>query len=125
VPIGTIASYEASNITDDSFTDEVESETLHVISRGRQVQVGDDLGVTGTLTIQLRGSGARADREFIQRLASSKTLNVWMKTPFGDVRFVKFLSVSVKILPGTGQTEMSDLSVPYVEVFSDAPITRL
>jgi hypothetical protein len=125
VPIGTIASYEASNVTDDSFTDEVESETLHVISRGRQVQVGDDLGVTGTLTIQLRGSGARADREFIQRLASSRTLNVWMKTPFGDVRFVKFLSVSVKILPGTGQTEMSDLSVPYVEVFSDAPITRL
>lgn len=124
VPIGTIASYEAGNITDDSFTVEVESETIHVLNRGRQVQVGDNLGATGTLTIQLRGTGARADREFLEYLASSKSLNVWMKNPFGDVRLVKLLSVQVKYLAGVGTTEMSDLTVPYVEVFQDAVVTR-
>jgi hypothetical protein len=125
VPVGTIASYEAANITDDGFTDEIESNTIHVIGRGRQVQVGDDLGVSGTLTIQLRNpAGNRPDREFIQRLASSKNLAVWMKNPFGDVKLVKFQNVQVKFLPGTGSTEMSDLTVNYVEVFTDPVITR-
>lgn len=125
IPIGTIAAYEAGNVTDDSYTDEVESETLHIIGRGRQVQIGDDLGRAGTLTIQLRNpNGNRLDREFIQRLASSKNLGVWMKTPFGDVKLVKFGNVGVKLIPGTGTTEMSDLTVPYTEVFSDPVVTR-
>lgn len=124
VPIGTIASYEAMNVTDDNWTDEVEQQTLHILNRGRQVQVGDDLGATGTLTIQLRGPNARADREFIQRLASSKTINVWMKNPFGDVKYVKFANMSVKFLSGTGQTEMSDMTIPYVEVIRPAQLTR-
>jgi hypothetical protein len=125
VPVGTIAAYQAGNVTDDSYMDEVESETLHVIGRGRQVQVGDDLGVTGTLTIQLRGSNTRLDREFLQRLASTKNLGTWMKNPFGDVRLVKFGNIQVKPLAGTGTTEMSDLTIPYTEVISDIPVTRL
>lgn len=125
VPIGTIASYEAGNITDDSYTDEIESNVLHVIGRGRQVQIGDDLGVSGTLTIQLRNpAGNRPDKEFFQRLASSKNLGVWMKNPFGDVRLVKLQNVGVKLIPGTGPVEMSDLTVPYIQVFADPPITR-
>lgn len=125
VPVGTIAAYQAANVTDDSYTDEVESATLHVIGRGRQVQVGDDLGVSGTLTIQLRGASTRGDREFLQRLASSKNLGVWMKNPFGDVKCVKLGNVQVKPLSGTGSTEMSDLTIPYEEVISDVPVTRL
>jgi hypothetical protein len=125
VPVGTIASYEAANVTDDSWTDEVEQATLHVIGRGRQVQVGDDLGAIGTLTIQLRNpTGARGDREFLQRLASSKTVNVWMKNPFGDVKYIRLGNITVKFLQGTGQTEMSDLTVPYTEVFAPPTITR-
>lgn len=124
IPVGTIASYEASNVTDDSWTEEVEQNTLHIIGRGRQVQVGDNLGAIGTLTIQLRGAGARADREFLQRLASPKVINIWMKNPFGDVKYVKFLNAQVKFISGTGQTEMSDLSIPYVEVISPAAIIR-
>jgi hypothetical protein len=123
IPIGTIASYEAGNVTDDSWSDEIEQETLHILNRGRQVQVGDDLGATGTLTIQLRGAGARADREFIQRLARGN-VTVWMKNPFGDVKLVKFQTVGVKFVAGVGQTEMSDLSVPYLEVITPARILR-
>lgn len=125
IPIGTIAAYQATNVNDDSYMDEVESATLHVINRGRQVQVGDDLGAIGTLTIQLRGANTRVDREFLQRLASSKNLGTWMKNPFGDVRLVKFGNIQVKVIPGTGLLEMSDLTIPYTEVATDAPITRL
>ena len=125
VPIGTIAAYEASNVIDDNYTDEVENETLHILDRGRQVQVGDDLGATGTLQIQLRNPvSARGDRQFLQRLASTKNLGVWMKTPFGDVRCVKFLPIQVRYLAGTGTTELSDLTIPYVEIITDPSITR-
>lgn len=124
VPVGTIASYEAAYVTDDSWVDEVEQQVLHIVGRGRQVQLGDDLGASGTLTIQLRGASARADREFIQRLAGTKVSAIWMKNPFGDVKYIKFGNVGVKPLAGTGQTEMTDLSVPYVEVIAPTLITR-
>jgi hypothetical protein len=125
VPIGSIASYEANNVSGDDFIDEVEQATLHVIGRGRQVQVGDDLGVQGTLTIQLRNPvTARADREFFQRLASSKITNIYMKNPFGDVVYLKFGSISVKRLAGVGQAELVDLTIPYTEVFNVVPVTR-
>lgn len=124
VPIGSIASYEAAYVTGDNFTDEVEQETLHVKGRGRQVQVGDDLGISGTLTIHLRNpDNARADRQFIQRLSKAKT-GVYIKTPFGDVHLVKFENVGVTRIPGVGLSDLVDLSVPYTEVFDRLPITR-
>lgn len=132
--VGTIASYEASNVSADSFTGEVEQETVHVIGRGRQVQVGDDLGYNGTLTLRLRNpSTARADREFLEYLASSKTNNVYLRSPFGDVLLVKLGSLSFTRMAGVGATDgagniadLGDLTVPYSEVISNTVrITRL
>lgn len=124
-PIGSIASFEAANITADSFTRETERETLHVIGRGRQVQLGDDLGYSGTLTIQLRNPAtARQDREFIELLAASDTGNVFLKSPFGDVIRVSFGNPSFSRRAGSGQSDLGDLQVPYVEVYGDEPITR-
>lgn len=125
IPIGVIASFEAAFVTADSFLKEVEQETLHVIGRGRQVQIGDDLGYTGTLSIKLRNpSSARADREFIEYLSSDDTGNVYIRSPFGDVLYVAFGNVSTSRIAGTGTSDLVDLNVPYSEVFAEAPITR-
>lgn len=125
VPIGTIAAFEAAYITADGFTHEVEQETIHVKGRGRQMQVGDDLGYIGTLTVKLRNPAtARRDREFFEFLSSDDAGNVWMRSPFGDVLYVAFGNVQVSRVPGVGTSDLCDLSVPYAVVFSDLRVTR-
>lgn len=125
VPIGTIAAFEAANVTSDGFTKEVEQATIHVKGRGRQLQVGDDLGYTGTLTIKLRNPlTARRDREFFEFLSSDDAGNVWLRSPFGDVLYVSFGNVQTNRIPGVGTSDLSDLSVPYSVVFGTLAITR-
>lgn len=125
VPIGTIASFEAANVTADGFAKEVEQAVIHVKGRGRQVQIGDDLGYTGSLTVQLRNPAtARRDREFFEFLSSDDAGNVYIRSPFGDVLYVAFGNISTNRIPGMGLGDMADLTVPYLVVFGTLPITR-
>lgn len=125
VPIGAIASFEAKYVTSDSFTREIEQETIHIIQRGRQVQVGDDLGYLGSFTVQLRDpSSARLDREFLEYLSTPDSSNVYIRSPFGDVLYVSIGNVSTQRLAGVGTSDLADLTVPYSEVFGDVPVTR-
>ena len=123
-PVGSIASYESASVTGDNFTREIEQETLHVIDRGRQVQVGDDLGYAGTLTLKLRNPAtARMNRQFLEYL-SSQNNKVWIKTPFGDVVLCALGSVQTNRQAGYGGGDISDLSVPYLQVIAPTEITR-
>lgn len=125
VPIGAIASFEAGNVTSDSFRREVEQATLHIVGRGRQIQIGDDLGYDGELTLKLRNPAtARSDREFIELLSRSDNAAIYIRSPFGDVLYVSFGSVSFDRMAGVGQGDLGDLTVPYVEVFKEVVITR-
>lgn len=126
VPIGVIAAFEAANVTTDGFTREIEQATLHVKGRGRQQQIGDDLGYTGTLNIKLRNQQtARRDREFFEFLSGDDAGNVWLRSPFGDVLYVAFGNVQTNRVAGMGLGDIVDLTIPYLEVFSNLPITRL
>lgn len=126
IPVGAIASFEASNVVGDGFTREIEQETVHVKGRGRQVQIGDDLGYSGTLTIHLRNPDtARRDREFIEYLSGPNAGNVYIRSPFGDVLYVAFGNVAFTRLAGVGIGDLGDLTVPYSEVFNDIPIMRM
>lgn len=125
VPIGAIASFEANYVTADGFQPEVEQEVLHVINRGRQIQVGDDLGYTGQLQLKLRNpSTARSDREFIELLAKVANGATYIRSPFGDVMYVRFTAPSFTRLAGVGTGDLGDLSVSYTEVYTDVPLTR-
>lgn len=125
VPVGAIASFEASGVTGDEFTRDVEQETIHVIGRGRQVQIGDDLGYSGTLTIKLRNpSTARRDREFFE-LISSTYNKVYIKSPFGDVVLIALGVVSTGRQAGYGgYADFSDLSLPYTEIIDEELTVR-
>jgi hypothetical protein len=125
VPVGTIASFEASFVTGDSFTLDIEQATLHVLGRGRQVQVGDDLGYSGTLIIKLRNpEAARGDREFLEYLAGNKAGNLYIRSPFGDVIYVSLGNPSFTRLGGVGNTDLGDLTIPYTTVYQPALPTR-
>lgn len=125
VPVGTIASFQASDVTGDQFTRDVEQETLHVVGRGRQVQVGDDLGYSGTLQLKLRNpSTARLTREFLEILASTNN-SVYIKSPFGDVFLVAFGNMQTSRLAGVGRGDLVDVSIPYTQIIEPDQITRL
>jgi hypothetical protein len=51
VPADSIPLY---SVTDDTFTEEYEMETFHVIGRGQHVDYGDRLGFNGSMTAKLR-----------------------------------------------------------------------
>jgi hypothetical protein len=123
--IGAVASFEASSVNADNFVREVEQEKLHIILRGRQVQVGDDLGYDGSLTIRLRSVvTSRRDREFFEYLSTADAPNTYIKSPFGDVFLAKIGVISTVRVPGVGTTDMVDLTVPYSQVFEDVVVTR-
>jgi hypothetical protein len=125
IPVGSIASFEASSITGDQFTRDIESETLHVVGRGRQVQIGDDLGYSGSLTIKLRNpSTSRLNREFLERI-SYENNSVWIKSPFGDVILVALSNVQTNRLAGFGKGDIVDLAVGYTEIITPDEITRV
>ena len=125
IPIGSVASFEASSVNADNFLREVEQEKIHVIDRGRQVQVGDDLGYDGALTIRLRSvTTSRRDREWFEYLSTADAPNTYIKSPFGDVLLVKIGQISTVRMPGVGTTDMVDLTVPYSQVFTNVPVTR-
>ncbi len=124
-PIGAVASFEASSVNADNFLREVEQEKIHIIDRGRQVQVGDDLGYDGALTVRLRSVlTSRRDREFFEYLSTQDAPNTYLKSPFGDVLLVKIGQISTVRIPGVGTTDMVDLTIPYSQVFTDVPVTR-
>lgn len=125
VPIGSIASFEAHGVTADGFSREIERETLHVIGRGRQVQVGDDLGYAGSFTIHLRNPDtARSDREFVELLCAKGTGKVYVRSPFGDVVLVNFGNPTFNRMAGVGAGDLGDLTLPYVEIYDEVPIRR-
>lgn len=125
VLIGGIASFEANNVTGDTFSRDVEQETIHVKGRGRQVQIGDDLGYSGTLVIKNRNpTTARRDRQFFE-LVSAEYNSVYVKNPFGDVVLVALGVVSSTRQAGYGgSADIVDISLPYTEIIDEALTIR-
>jgi len=125
VLLGGIVSFEASAVTGDTFSREIEQETLHVIGRGRQVQVGDDLGYVGTLSIKQRNPAiARRDREFLE-IISAQYNAVYIKSPFGDVILCALGNVQSTRVPGYGgNADFVDISVPYMEIIDEEFVAR-
>lgn len=126
VAIGGVSSYMVKNVTADGYTDQTEQAVLLVVDRGNQIQVGTDMGIAGTLTVQLRDMAtAQADRQFFTYLAKNG-IGCTMKNPFGDVVYIKLSPIPVNLMAGTGKTEISDLTMAYTESYkTTVQITRL
>ena len=110
------SSLKLHQVTGDSFSEEYESATYTVIGRGRRRDYGTRLGYTGTLELHLRGANAHESRLALQAVRRRQD-RYYLRTPFGEMFPVALGDPSVSILPATGTTEMSDVSIPYEEVF--------
>jgi hypothetical protein len=112
------ASYMLSNISDDSYTEEYETASYHVIGRGNHVDQGDRLGFNGTLTAKLRTSEGVTARQKKQVLEEIRALRrpLSLRTPFGDVFMVSVGDMQVSRIAGVGAEEFCDVSIPYLEV---------
>lgn len=106
------------NVTGDNFTDEQETNQFTLMGRGRYSERGTKLGVSGTLTTKFRdgaGMTARQKRLAFQRFKEENPVAI-LRNPFGDAYKVTLNNVTIDFEPGTGKTEMSNASIPYVEV---------
>ena len=103
------------SVTADSFKDEYETATYNVIGRGRHRAEGTRYGYTGSLTIQLRGEDAGLQRRIIQGLRATQR-RLYMRTPFGEYFPIALGDVAVDRLAGV-ELDMSDISLPYEEVY--------
>ena len=104
------------SVKQDDFSEEYESATINVIGRGRHRDYGTRYGYTGTLTIQLRGEHARANRLKLQQLRLSQDRYI-LKSPFGDIIPIALGDPNVSRIANTGPMEMTDISIAYEEVF--------
>lgn len=109
------------SVTDDSFTDEYEQETMLIIGRGRHVDLGTRWGYAGSLTAKIRNSPdstSLTPREIRLKLEilRSSTDVLFLRTPFGDSWQVGLKDLQFSRIAGVGINEFFDVSIPYFEV---------
>ena len=113
------ASFKAV-VNADSYTHKYEEQEMFIIGRGRRVDRGDDYGIDGSMTCQLRdtwmGMTARQKKRRIEYLKDD-VRDIYLRTPFGDVWKVNLGEVSVSRIAGVGIAEFCDVTIPYAEVY--------
>jgi hypothetical protein len=107
-----------SIVTGDSYTDEYEEDEYVIVGRGRHVDRGEHLGLSGSLSVQLRNTGGTTARQKKRRLENMKENNrvLFLRTPFGDVYRVSASNLGVGRIAGVGRNEFVDVEIPYKEV---------
>jgi hypothetical protein len=106
-------------VTDDSYTDEYEEETILLMGRGRRKEYGTHYGYEGSLKCKLYDSAggltARAKRQQLFVLKSALR-DLYMRNPFGDTWLVAIGNMEIGRIAGVGQREFVELTIPYTQV---------
>lgn len=105
-------------VTGDSYTDEYEESEVIIYGRGRYVDRGSYLGISGSLDVQLRDTGSTTARVKKQQLEDLKEnfQNTYLRTPFGDIYKVSVGNIGVGRIAGVGASEFCDVTIPYSQV---------
>lgn len=110
-------SIRLENVTADDSNLEFEAESFNIIGRGRHRDYGDELGYSGSLACQVRGTERtslfRKKIEILRR--NQKTY--YLRTPFGKLFPIAIGDLGWSPIPGTGISEMGEMTIPYEEVF--------
>lgn len=103
-------------VVDDPTTLEFEQASYTIIGRGRHVDYGDELGYSGTLTVQVRGTERQSVmRRRVEDLRRAQE-TYYLRTPFGRLFQVALGNLGWTPLRGTGTSEMGELTITYMEV---------
>ena len=115
-------SIRLSIVTGDTYTDEYEESAMVIFGRGRYVDRGSYLGITGQLDARLRdtnGTSARMKKRKLEQV-KSESQNTYLRTPFGDIYRVSVGNLSISRVAGVGEAEFVDVGIPYSEIAADA-----
>lgn len=106
------------NVTEESFTEEYEEETLQLIGRGRRREYGTRWGFSGSLSAQVWDTPNRTAREARLELETLKAerREVYLRNPFGDLWLVAMGNAQIGRMAGVGRREFHTLGLSYVEV---------
>ena len=107
------------SVVADAFSDEIETNEYIVKGRGRRVNYGTVIGMSGTLSVRIRHNSqisARDQRQLIKSLQLECT-SCLLRDPFGNITKVSLGTIAVTRVPGVGNYEFADLEIPYLEVF--------
>lgn len=118
-PIDETNNVELYLVKSDGYTKPRERAEYQVIGRGRHIDMGESLGITGSLVAQLRDDPVVSAREKKVKLEALADLRipVYLRNPFGDVIYISLGDIAVDRIAGVGTSEFVDVTVPYEEVF--------
>lgn len=112
-------SMKVFNVTDETISNPFERNYVHLIGRGRHVDIGDRMGYTGSLTIQLwdrdGGLTAREQRQQFEAIAAGGG-RLYLRNPFGDVYRVDAGDMDFQRMTGVGVREFGTITLPYAEL---------
>ena len=111
----------AMKVNDHSFKDNIQREVSDIMGRGRHVNLGDRLGYEGSFNAQLRGVEGEptlAKNVLIDFYLTADKL--YLRSAYDMLIRVSIDSPDFKELPGTGENQMLDVTVSYVEVYGDS-----
>lgn len=108
------------NVIEDNPAEDQDYETHKLIGRGNRDDLGTHYGWASSLVCQLRDKGyggptARQQKDSIVALRRSGKAML-LRTPFGDLFQVNLGLLSFARVPGVGQREFTDITIPYHEV---------
>jgi hypothetical protein len=115
-PDDNTLSVKLPNVIKDDSTLEFESETYQIIGRGRHTDYGDELGYSGSLTVQLRGPDTPNPMRLQIEAMRRANETYYLRTPFGRLFPISLGNLGWTPLAGTGTAEMGDMTIPYQEV---------
>ena len=114
----------AMHVTDHSFKDSIEREVSNIMGRGRHVNLGTRLGYEGSFTAQLRGVGG--EPTLLKNVLIDFYLTadeLYLRSTYDMLIRVSIDSPDFKELAGTGENQMLDVTVNYVEVYEESANT--
>lgn len=105
-------------IVSHSGADNYEQATIPLIDRGYRVEQGTNFGEVGSLSAHFTDRPeftARQQRQKVELLKESDS-EVWLRTPFGDMKQVALGQLSFDREAGTALAEHGTMTIPYTEV---------
>jgi hypothetical protein len=117
----TKSAFKLVSVTSDAYSLKHESQMTYIIGRGMHEDRGGSFGHDGSLSAQLRDTGATTARQKKLRIESiqDEARSLLLRNPFGDIWYVAVGDIAVDRLAGTGLSEFCDITLPYQEVYND------
>lgn len=106
------------HVTDDSFDEEYEEDTILLIGRGRKKDIGTRWGFAGSINAMIRTKNGKSALDQYTELKAIRAANnvCYLRSPFGDVFKIALSGLDFDRIPETGTDLALEVSFDYEEI---------